>query len=229
MSQIIRTSHEKEFARITNRTLADSRLSWRARGLLAYLLSKPDDWHVYPGHLVNAGPEGRTAVTTALRELQDCGYYTRERTRNAFGCWETSDTTIYEVPPEVEPTDQFPAAGEAATGESDMSNNSIPLTTESHQLGARRHKGDESNASQAQTIASEFWDLRDPKPITPLTAIVERITEALDAGHSPKSIQSILPEMTTYTRSAFDYLLNKETAARAKEDEHDWMRHLGAR
>ncbi|MGW0731701.1 hypothetical protein [Streptomyces sp. NPDC002851] len=56
-------------------TLEDARLSFRARGILAYLLAKPDSWKVRAETIANAGKEGVEAVRTALRELKDAGYY----------------------------------------------------------------------------------------------------------------------------------------------------------
>lgn len=56
-------------------TLEDARLSFRARGILAYLLAKPDSWKVAADRISKAGKEGIEAVRTALRELRDAGYY----------------------------------------------------------------------------------------------------------------------------------------------------------
>ncbi|MFH8635539.1 hypothetical protein [Streptomyces goshikiensis] len=56
-------------------TLEDARLSFRARGILAYLLAKPDTWKVAADRISKAGREGVEAVRTALRELRDAGYY----------------------------------------------------------------------------------------------------------------------------------------------------------
>ncbi|MFE2527454.1 hypothetical protein ACFXEL_24785 [Streptomyces sp. NPDC059382] len=56
-------------------TLEDAHLSFRARGILAYLLAKPDTWKVAADRISKAGKEGVEAVRTALRELRDAGYY----------------------------------------------------------------------------------------------------------------------------------------------------------
>ncbi|MEV0445908.1 hypothetical protein AB0I84_10470 [Streptomyces spectabilis] len=56
-------------------TLEDSRLSFRARGILAFLVAKPDDWQVRAESIAKKGKEGRDAVQAALRELRNCGYY----------------------------------------------------------------------------------------------------------------------------------------------------------
>lgn len=75
---IIRVVHENHFTTIRNKTVRDSRLSYRARGLLFYLLSLPDDARVSREHLAEAGPDGVRAVRSALAELAEAGYLTRE-------------------------------------------------------------------------------------------------------------------------------------------------------
>ena len=40
---IIRAQRRHRFVIVDQRAVEDSRLSWAARGLLAYLLSRPDD------------------------------------------------------------------------------------------------------------------------------------------------------------------------------------------
>jgi hypothetical protein len=62
------------YVRIKNRVLCDQRLSYRARGILAYLLSKPVGWEIRVNDVVARGTEGREAVRAAFRELSECGY-----------------------------------------------------------------------------------------------------------------------------------------------------------
>ncbi|MEN8649149.1 hypothetical protein ABCR94_00480 [Streptomyces sp. 21So2-11] len=56
-------------------TLEDSRLSFRARGILGYLIAKPDSWKVRTESIAKAGKEGRDAVREAVKELKVLGYY----------------------------------------------------------------------------------------------------------------------------------------------------------
>jgi hypothetical protein len=66
--------HEREFLMMSNSAIQDRRLSFHARGMLAYLLSLPNDWVIRMSHLNTVGPDGWRKVQRALRELRNCGY-----------------------------------------------------------------------------------------------------------------------------------------------------------
>ncbi|MGF0173145.1 hypothetical protein ACQF36_22380 [Streptomyces sp. Marseille-Q5077] len=72
---ILRRHLSTGFTVLPTATLEDSRLSFRARGILAFLIAKPDSWRVRAESIAAAGKEGVEAVKTALRELKDHGYY----------------------------------------------------------------------------------------------------------------------------------------------------------
>jgi len=87
MSQerIIRVNKSENYAMIRNEVLTDKRLSWEARGVLAYLLSKPNHWIVRNADLLAAGNAGRKKMRRILQELKDAGYMHRERERQPDG------------------------------------------------------------------------------------------------------------------------------------------------
>ena len=79
------TGAEGGFCIVPNDTLNDT-LSWAAKGLLAYLCSKPDDWSVSVQQLVNhskesAKPTGRDGTYSLLNELIEAGYVRRIESR----------------------------------------------------------------------------------------------------------------------------------------------------
>lgn len=93
---------KRRFVAVDRRTVRDDRLSFRAFGILAYLLDRPDDWQWDSVQLSRGeGREGREAIRTALRELEECGYVVRHKFQDDAGRWAT-DTTVYEVPPGVD-------------------------------------------------------------------------------------------------------------------------------
>lgn len=72
----------QSFTIMPNATLNDSRLSWEAKGMLAYLISKPDHWQVRVSHLVKESPNAKKRrVLTILDELETLGYITNNGQR----------------------------------------------------------------------------------------------------------------------------------------------------
>lgn len=65
------------FTMVANAALRDPRLSLRARGLLAMLMSYPDGWQVNADRIAQTTPEGRDAVRKAMSELTALGYVTK--------------------------------------------------------------------------------------------------------------------------------------------------------
>jgi len=98
----IRVEKRHRYTSIDRGTLNDKRLSYRARGILAYLLDKPDDWKTNADAIAAAGREGREAVRRALGELEALGYLERRKWRGKSGQW-LSEWTVLERPNGTEP------------------------------------------------------------------------------------------------------------------------------
>lgn len=70
---------------VPNEWVRDSRLSFRARGILALLLAEADGRDVSVAHLVTRTAEGKAAIESALKELERLGYLAREQRRGPDG------------------------------------------------------------------------------------------------------------------------------------------------
>lgn len=69
--------HEQNFTIIDNAVLRDCTLSFKATGLLAYLLSMPDEWSPRRDQLAEVKTDGVASIRAALKELTDAGYLVR--------------------------------------------------------------------------------------------------------------------------------------------------------
>lgn len=98
----IRVAERHRFVVVDSTTVNDEKLSLRARGLLVWLLDKPDGWRVSADSIVRFTTEGRDAIRTALKELEVGGYLRRERSQGPDGKWVTV-SVIYEQPPCASP------------------------------------------------------------------------------------------------------------------------------
>jgi hypothetical protein len=78
---------KKPFVQVDKECINDDRLSWRAKGILVYLLSKPPKWQIYEADIIRHATEGRDAVRAAIKELEMRGYLTKKQTftKGKFG------------------------------------------------------------------------------------------------------------------------------------------------
>jgi hypothetical protein len=112
----IRVADRERFTAVDRRTVNDSNLSFRARGILIWLLDKPNDWRVDSDQIGREGGEGRDAIRTALRELLDAGYIVRHKENGPDGRWSTW-TEVHERPVTPGRTeDGKPGAGKPTVG-----------------------------------------------------------------------------------------------------------------
>jgi hypothetical protein len=95
---IYRSNPETEYTKLANSFLQDSRLSYEARGLLAELLSRPDDWEVTVVAIVKSGPAGRDKVYRIMRELESHGYATTRKERREDGAFRKHEYVVTDDP-----------------------------------------------------------------------------------------------------------------------------------
>jgi hypothetical protein len=167
--KIVRAPRMTHFTTLSNDLLADERLSFKARGLLAYLLSRPDGWHTDATRLAQIGPDGRRSILTGLSELEEAGYLKRTRAQDPdTGRWATQ-CEVFDAPTEVRfstlgltsgnaPSDDV-SAGQPESTFSDVGKpHSKDLKTEYKKnpptpagAGARSHRGQHKNCRACGT------------------------------------------------------------------------------
>ena len=110
---IRRAPNRHNYTVISNHAANDERLSFQAKGMLYYLLSKPDNWQISREHLSKVCTNGIASVRAILAELEKYGYIIRERKAGEHGRFEW-ECTVYEEPQspsaEKQPMDS-PSAG----------------------------------------------------------------------------------------------------------------------
>lgn len=70
------------FTQVANEVLNDTNLSWKAKGLFAYLFSKPDGWDFAGKRISKDSSDGSKATYSGLKELEDAGYLGRKKHGN---------------------------------------------------------------------------------------------------------------------------------------------------
>lgn len=76
---IERADRAGNYLRMSNDIVNDPGISLKAKGILAYLLSKPDHWDVCIEDIIRRSTDGRDSVRAGLNELIKAGYVKRTR------------------------------------------------------------------------------------------------------------------------------------------------------
>ncbi|MEB8861080.1 DnaD domain protein, partial [Bacillus cereus] len=93
-----RVNKDKNYTTINNTGLKDTRLSWKAKGILAYILTLPDDWIFYMEEVTKHSKDGIASLKAGMKELKECGYVKRFPIKGENGKISKWETIIYEVP-----------------------------------------------------------------------------------------------------------------------------------
>lgn len=82
---IIRRRVRSNFTTLPNELIRDPRISWKALGILVFVLSLPDNFRLRLSHLSKQKTSGRDATRTGIKELQVAGYLRIYRERGERG------------------------------------------------------------------------------------------------------------------------------------------------
>ena len=132
---------------LDKRISEDQRLTWAARGLLIYLLGKPDHWRVSPAALRNETaltrkPTGRDGVYSLLDELIYAGYVTRTQERLSSGMLSETHYMVCETP-QPPPNSPLPALPDTAAP--DTARTTLARTDKKKGLKKGRKEGKPAN------------------------------------------------------------------------------------
>ena len=94
---VFKIEKTKNYTVMSNHHLRDKNLSYKAKGLLSFMLSLPEDWDYSINGLVSISKEGVKAIRNILQELQKYGYLVIEKKQNEIGQFEY-EYLIYEQP-----------------------------------------------------------------------------------------------------------------------------------
>lgn len=98
-----RINIQRSYGAAPNNLLNNPEISFRAKGLYAYLNSKPADWDFSIESIARQNKEGKDAIRSAIHELEAFGYLVRNKVKDARGFFEI-EYILYENPMLENPT-----------------------------------------------------------------------------------------------------------------------------
>ena len=105
---VIRVQKTKNYTVMANYHLRDKKLSFKAKGLMSFMLSLPDGWDYTITGLSMFGTDKIDSVRSALKELEKQGYVRAERVRDNKGMLRGTEYTVMEKPILENPTLEKP-------------------------------------------------------------------------------------------------------------------------
>lgn len=112
---------ENPYVMVNKSFVNDKSLSWKAKGILLYLLSKPDDWKIYESDIIKNSSDGRDSVRSGIKELIEAGYIERTLRQDVKGRLMGYEYCVYEVSTVDGKTDN----GLSDNGKPDTTNNEL--------------------------------------------------------------------------------------------------------
>lgn len=118
----VHKNKDNPYLMINKYHIYDQRLSWKAKGILSYFLSRPDDWQFYREEILTHATDGKDSLNKGIDELIKCGYMKREMKRNENGkftggySYEIFETPLDLAEYENACTDNLPKAEKPTSG-----------------------------------------------------------------------------------------------------------------
>lgn len=148
---VFRVEKNKNYTVMANYHLRDKELSFKAKGLLSYMLSLPEDWDYSLNGLASVSKEGIKAIKNIVAELKERGYLKIIKLRGENGQYQY-DYLIREIPKGIEP--EYPK-GDAVKGKS----------VKGTQINTNKQNTKEQNDKDDKEKSS-FFDLNNLNPLT---------------------------------------------------------------
>lgn len=162
---VFRVEKNHSYTVMANHHLRDERLSLKSKGLLSLILSLPDDWRISIEGMTQFSSDGKDAIRSAIRELTDAGYITRDQTHSETGTFSGYEYTIHETPV-ASPSSGFPTMENPTTGNPTTGN---PTTENPTQRNTEKlsiippivpHEGDGEPPKRKRRITKSAPDYR---------------------------------------------------------------------
>lgn len=90
-----------DFVTVHKSFIFDQELSAKAKGILLYFLSRPDDWQIYTSEVVKHMNDGQKSINNGIKELMECKYVHRIQKRKDSGVFSGYEYHVYERPTEM--------------------------------------------------------------------------------------------------------------------------------
>ena len=137
---VIRINKRDNYSIIANHIFKEKGMSLKSKGLLAMMLSLPDDWSYNVAGLVKLSKDGKDSVMSALKELEQNGYLIRTRMMDERGRFAGYQYDIFEEPQSLseEPLTENPNTVKPNTEQPNTEDPQLSITNKINNLDNKK-------------------------------------------------------------------------------------------
>jgi hypothetical protein len=219
----IRYSKQRDYTVMNNTFLRDNKLSWKAKGLFAYILSLPEDWKIYLNELQTHATDGETSLRSAIKELTDNGYIIQKRLKDDKGRWASYAYQIIENPNVENPNVENPDMENPNVENPDMENQVLLNTNNTKYLNQLKTNKSSKDDTQSPLIPKLDKKTKKAKDIVTMRGMINAFTENEDIrdklleyfnirvkkGLQPNQWQIILDDLRNFAGDSASIALDK--------------------
>ena len=150
---IYRIHKEDNFVIIDKAFLLNEEISLKAKGLLALLLSYPDNWQFYKAEIVQHTTDKENSLNSGLKELIENGYIVRKQRKDENGKFEGYEYHVYEKPSTEKTSTEKPSTEK-------------PILLNNKNTKNKNTKNKNTKTTPSPELVSEFkeWYSKYPHP-----------------------------------------------------------------
>lgn len=200
---VFKIEKQKNYTVMSNYHLQDRNLSYKAKGLLSFMLSLPEDWDYSMKGLVAVSKENIKAIRSILNELKDHGYLEIQQTRGEKGYYKY-EYLIREIPLEILQEKNNPDTQKGYTDTGD--------TEKEYQINTNKKNTKEQIVKNVKSNLP-FVDLDELNPLTHKLIKNKYIDiEDTDVYYYDSLFENLI-EQYTYKKTIImtDYILSRVT------------------
>ena len=202
----VRVKKNGNYTVMSNYHLRDNRLSLKAMGLMSWMLSCPENWDYSISGSNAVLKDGKSAIRSAIAELEELGYLERTMTRGEDGKFSGYDYVLHEQPSSENPTTVNP------TTVNPMSENCTQITT---------NKITTNKKKEAKKKTSSYMDvLNSVNNIELKEALLEfiKMRKMLKKPLTDKALQLAIKKLIKITNDENEQIQIVNTTI-----EHSWL------
>jgi hypothetical protein len=196
-----RAKKEKNYTVLDNTCLRDKSISWKARGIMAYLLSLPEDWEIHFSEVEKHATDGRDALMSGVKELKKHGYIVVTKERKKDGTFDKFRYNIIENP--AHPQTDFPYTDKPEVVKPIMDNPQL-LNTDINQLLNIQNTDDNSDSEnrtaekKSKPKKNSKQSLREREPENDYEKVEKAYLEEWDALYGEGKLSEKEPAPSTW-------------------------------